>query len=217
MKPITFDNTSYLVDGKPFYLNSGEFHYFRVPRADWRRRMQLLKEAGGNCVATYIPWSVHEPEEGRFSFDGVSSITWRSSSRPRPRPASTSSPAPAPTSTRSSSTRGSRAGFVTTILKSSRAISAAGRSASTASRTSTRSFSKGRAPGTTSSARSSRSTRSRAAARSPSRRSTTNSPASTSGTAASTTTRTQWGSARPAAATRGSSQAATGAWTSSIA
>ena len=68
MQPITFDSTGYRVGGEPFYLNSGEFHYFRVPRADWRRRMQLLKDAGGNCVATYVPWVVHEPEEGRFSF-----------------------------------------------------------------------------------------------------------------------------------------------------
>jgi beta-galactosidase len=30
--------------------------------------MELLKVAGGNCVATYIPWLLHEPEEGRFEF-----------------------------------------------------------------------------------------------------------------------------------------------------
>jgi beta-galactosidase len=68
MQPVTWDSASYLVDGKPVYLNSGEFHYFRVPKSDWRRRMTLLKEAGGNCLATYVPWVVHEPEEGRFSF-----------------------------------------------------------------------------------------------------------------------------------------------------
>lgn len=70
MQPITFDRTCYRLDGQPYYLNSGEFHYFRVPRPDWRRRMQLFREAGGNCVATYIPWCLHEPEEGRFVFGG---------------------------------------------------------------------------------------------------------------------------------------------------
>ncbi len=68
MQPITFDRHSYLIDGKPVYLNSGEFHYFRVPRQDWRRRMELFKEAGGNCLATYIPWLIHESSEGLYDF-----------------------------------------------------------------------------------------------------------------------------------------------------
>jgi len=70
MKPITFDTVCYRVGGKPAYLHSGEFHYFRVPRADWRRRMRLLRRAGGNCLATYIPWLLHEPREGQFVFGG---------------------------------------------------------------------------------------------------------------------------------------------------
>lgn len=64
------DRVCYRVGGKPVYLNSGEFHYFRVPRNDWRRRMRLFKAAGGNCLATYVPWLIHEPEEGRFAFGG---------------------------------------------------------------------------------------------------------------------------------------------------
>ena len=68
LPPITFDSLCYRIEGKPVYLYSGEMHYFRVPKADWLRRMKLLKEAGGNCVATYIPWLLHEPEEGAFRF-----------------------------------------------------------------------------------------------------------------------------------------------------
>ncbi|HOU15730.1 MAG TPA: beta-galactosidase [Anaerolineae bacterium] len=68
MQPIIFDRTSYCVNGEPVYLYSGEFHYFRVPREDWRRRMVLFKEAGGNCLATYIPWLIHEPVEETFVF-----------------------------------------------------------------------------------------------------------------------------------------------------
>lgn len=70
LKPIEFTPTSFHSNGKPFYLLSGEFHYFRVPKRDWRTRMQLFKEAGGNCLATYVPWLLHEPEEGHFCFDG---------------------------------------------------------------------------------------------------------------------------------------------------
>ena len=65
---LTFDSASIFLDGKRKFLVSGEFHYFRVPREDWRRRMELLKEAGGNCLATYVPWLIHEPEEGTIAF-----------------------------------------------------------------------------------------------------------------------------------------------------
>jgi len=68
MQPISFDRISYRIAGRPVTLVSGEVHYFRVPRADWRTRMQLLKDAGANCLATYIPWLIHEPSEGRFVF-----------------------------------------------------------------------------------------------------------------------------------------------------
>ena len=68
MKDLSFDELSLTVDGKRTFLISGEFHYFRVPHDDWRRRLRLLKDVGGNCVATYIPWCVHEPEEGRILF-----------------------------------------------------------------------------------------------------------------------------------------------------
>ena len=69
MPKITFDTDSYYLDGKPFFLYSGEIPYFRVPRKDWRFRLQKLKDAGANCVSTYIPWGFHEPEEGSVSFE----------------------------------------------------------------------------------------------------------------------------------------------------
>ena len=72
--PIEFDTVSYRINGKPTYLYSGEFHYFRVPKADWRRRMELFLEAGGNCVCTYVPWYLHEPEEGKIVFGGESGV-----------------------------------------------------------------------------------------------------------------------------------------------
>jgi beta-galactosidase len=71
MKKINWDKNCYSIDGEPVFLASGEFHYFRVPKKDWRRRLELWKETGGNCVATYIPWILHEPVEGDFRFSDV--------------------------------------------------------------------------------------------------------------------------------------------------
>lgn len=71
MSKITWDNKSYLLDGERKFLVSGEFHYFRVPKEDWEKRLILLKEAGGNCVATYVPWILHEPVEGDIRFGDI--------------------------------------------------------------------------------------------------------------------------------------------------
>ncbi|MBI4976844.1 MAG: beta-galactosidase [Spirochaetes bacterium] len=71
MKTLTWDHSTYYIDRKPAFLVSGEFHYFRVPKADWERRLILFKKAGGNCVATYVPWILHEPKEGDFHFGDI--------------------------------------------------------------------------------------------------------------------------------------------------
>lgn len=71
MKQLTWDQTSYLVDGQRQFLISGEVHYFRVPHSQWETRLKLLKESGANCVATYIPWILHEPTEGTILFGDI--------------------------------------------------------------------------------------------------------------------------------------------------
>ena len=71
MTSFSFDNTGFRINGEDRFMISGEFHYFRVPRSDWRRRMRLFLEAGGNCIATYVPWLIHEPEEGNILFGDV--------------------------------------------------------------------------------------------------------------------------------------------------
>lgn len=71
MSHVSFNHKGFQFGGKDSFFVSGEFHYFRVPKEDWRRRMRLFKEAGGNTLATYVPWLIHEPEEGNILFDDV--------------------------------------------------------------------------------------------------------------------------------------------------
>ncbi len=71
MPTLTWSPSCFSIDGRPAPLISGEFHYFRVPRKDWRARLLLLKESGANAVATYVPWIIHEPEEGCILFDDI--------------------------------------------------------------------------------------------------------------------------------------------------
>jgi beta-galactosidase len=62
----------FLLDGKPQLIQAGEFHYYRTPQDQWRHRLDLLKAAGFNTLATYIPWLWHQLEEGVSDFDGHS-------------------------------------------------------------------------------------------------------------------------------------------------
>lgn len=55
--------------GKPFYLASGDMHYFRYFKDGWKRRLKLMKDFGLTAVQTYVPWNMHEAEEGEFCFE----------------------------------------------------------------------------------------------------------------------------------------------------
>ena len=54
--------------GKPFYLASGDMHYFRFFKDGWKRRLELMRDFGLTAVQTYVPWNLHEPEKGQFNF-----------------------------------------------------------------------------------------------------------------------------------------------------
>ncbi len=60
-----------LIDGRPELIFSAEIHYFRLQRADWKHRLGLVREAGCNAVASYIPWLCHETERGHVDLTGA--------------------------------------------------------------------------------------------------------------------------------------------------
>ncbi|CAL1240043.1 beta-galactosidase [Candidatus Methylocalor cossyra] len=59
-----------VIDGTPRLVLSGEVHYFRVPRGHWEDRLDRLRAAGCNAVASYVPWLCHEPVEGQVDLEG---------------------------------------------------------------------------------------------------------------------------------------------------
>ncbi|PYI51788.1 glycoside hydrolase family 35 protein [Paenibacillus flagellatus] len=64
----------FVYDGKPVRLLSGAIHYFRTVPEYWRDRLLKLKACGFNTVETYVAWNVHEPQPGRFDFEGIADI-----------------------------------------------------------------------------------------------------------------------------------------------
>jgi beta-galactosidase len=65
---FTFNNQSFELDGKSFFLSSGEMHYFRIDAELWEKHLDLIKQAGLNTVSSYVPWSLHEQIEGEADF-----------------------------------------------------------------------------------------------------------------------------------------------------
>lgn len=71
---FTLGDNSFLLDGKPFQMISGEIHYPRVPREAWRQRMRMAKAMGLNTIGTYVFRNVHEPQKGHYDFSGNNDI-----------------------------------------------------------------------------------------------------------------------------------------------
>jgi len=67
---IRLEHRGFVLGDKPFILYSGEVHYFRIPRKDWKDRLKKAKATGLNTVSSYIPWCWHEFKEGSFDFSG---------------------------------------------------------------------------------------------------------------------------------------------------
>lgn len=68
------DGHQFQLDGKPLQIISGEMHYPRVPRADWRDRFRKARAMGLNTITTYVFWNVHEPRPGVYDFSGQNDV-----------------------------------------------------------------------------------------------------------------------------------------------
>lgn len=64
----------FYLDSNGFQVISGGIHYFRTVPEYWRDRLEKLKAMGCNTVETYVPWNMHEPEKGKFDFEGMLDI-----------------------------------------------------------------------------------------------------------------------------------------------
>ncbi len=67
-------DSTFLLDGKPLQMISGEMHCTRIPRAYWRDRMKMAKAMGLNTIGTYVFWNAHEPTPGKYDFTGNNDI-----------------------------------------------------------------------------------------------------------------------------------------------
>lgn len=62
------------MDGKPFQYVAGSFHYFRALPETWRHRLKTLRAGGLNAVDLYIQWSLHNPKDGVYNWNGIADV-----------------------------------------------------------------------------------------------------------------------------------------------
>ncbi|EDW03037.1 beta-galactosidase [Drosophila grimshawi] len=65
---------TFLMNGKPFRYVSGSFHYFRALPDAWRSRLRTMRASGLNALDTYVEWSLHNPHDGEYDWEGIADI-----------------------------------------------------------------------------------------------------------------------------------------------
>ena len=66
---VKFSKSGLEIDGEPVLSMCAEFHYWRTDPKLWDDILgRILKGARLKMVASYIPWSFHEPKKGVFDF-----------------------------------------------------------------------------------------------------------------------------------------------------
>jgi len=71
---LAAESGRFTLNGLPYQIISGEMHYARIPRADWRNRLRMARAMGLNTISTYVFWNLHEPLPGHYDFHGQNDI-----------------------------------------------------------------------------------------------------------------------------------------------
>ncbi|WP_030598488.1 beta-galactosidase [Streptomyces fulvoviolaceus] len=67
---IELDARGIRAEGSPRVVLCASLFYFRLPREQWRARLEQVRASGYTCVDVYLPWNFHETAPGRWSFEG---------------------------------------------------------------------------------------------------------------------------------------------------
>lgn len=67
---IGANSRSLLLNGIPWFVAAGEFHYSRVPASEWRLELLKMKMAGFEVINAYAFWLHHEEVQGVWDWSG---------------------------------------------------------------------------------------------------------------------------------------------------
>lgn len=74
MADVTYNQQCLMIDGRRFWVIGAGLDYARIPAELWADRIAAAKQAGFNTIDTACVWSVHEPRDGKFRFDGQADV-----------------------------------------------------------------------------------------------------------------------------------------------
>ncbi|XP_041998877.1 beta-galactosidase-like [Salvia splendens] len=67
---VSYDDKSFIINGKRKILISGSIHYPRSTPEMWPDLIQKAKDGGLDVIQTYVFWNGHEPSPGKYNFVG---------------------------------------------------------------------------------------------------------------------------------------------------
>ncbi|XP_027168582.1 beta-galactosidase [Coffea eugenioides] len=67
---VSYDSKAIIVNGQRRILISGSIHYPRSTPEMWPDLIQKAKEGGLDVIETYVFWNGHEPQPGKYYFEG---------------------------------------------------------------------------------------------------------------------------------------------------
>lgn len=69
---IEWDDYSFFIFGNRTFIQSGEFHMWRLPVPSlWRDIVQKAKSAGLNAISVYFHWGLTNPRPGEVDLTGI--------------------------------------------------------------------------------------------------------------------------------------------------
>lgn len=71
---FTYNNESFILNGKPFQIRGGQIDPQRVHPAYWADRISKAKAMGLNTIFGYVYWNLLEPTPGHWDFDDRNDI-----------------------------------------------------------------------------------------------------------------------------------------------
>ncbi|XP_050100366.1 beta-galactosidase-like isoform X1 [Anopheles aquasalis] len=72
---VDYERDTFVMDGKDFRYVAGSFHYFRALPQTWRTKLRTMRAGGLNAVDLYVQWSLHNPRDGVYDWEGIANVT----------------------------------------------------------------------------------------------------------------------------------------------
>ncbi|CAL0326899.1 unnamed protein product [Lupinus luteus] len=67
---VSYDGRSLLINNQRHLLFSGSIHYTRSTAEMWPDLLDKARHGGLNVIQTYVFWNAHEPQKGKWNFEG---------------------------------------------------------------------------------------------------------------------------------------------------